>query len=55
MSSKKIENILGFTTKRTVKDAVKDLKIAFENKLLTNTFDNELFFNIKRMNSVKLK
>jgi len=55
VSSKKIENILGFTTKRTVKDAVKDLKIAFENKLLTNTFDNELFFNIKRMNSVKLK
>lgn len=55
VSSKKIENILGFITKRTVKDAVKDLKIAFENKLLTNTFDNELFFNIKRMNSVKLK
>ncbi len=55
VSSKKIADILGFTTKRTVKDAVKDLKTAFEKKLLTNTFDNEFFFNIKRMNSLKLK
>ena len=54
VSSEKIKDILGFETKYTVKDAVKDLKNAFENKILINTFNNELFFNIKRMNSIKL-
>jgi nucleoside-diphosphate-sugar epimerase len=55
VSSEKIKDILGFETKYTVKDAVKDLKNAFEKKLLVNTFDDEFFFNIKRMNSIKLK
>ena len=55
VSSEKIKNILDFETKYTVKNAVSDLKIAFENNILTNTFDDELFFNIKRMNSINLK
>ena len=55
VSSKKIKDILGFETKYTVKDAVVDLKNAFEKKLITNTFDNEFFYNIKRMNSIKLQ
>ena len=55
VSSKKIKDILGFQTKFTVKDAVEDLKIAFEKKILTNTFDSDLFYNIKRMNSIQLK
>tara|TARA_A100001015_G_scaffold316340_1_gene430379 strand:- start:445 stop:1431 length:987 start_codon:yes stop_codon:yes gene_type:complete len=55
VSSKKIENILGFKTKYTVKDAVLDLKNAFEKKFLINTFDNEFFFNIKRMNNINLR
>ena len=55
VSSQKIKDILGFETKHTVKDAVVDLKNAFEKKLLTNTFNDEFFFNIKRMNSIKLQ
>lgn len=55
VSSKKIKDILGFQTKFTVKDAVEDLKKAFEKKILTNTFENDLFYNIKRMNTIKLK
>ena len=55
VSSKKIRDILGFKTKKTVKDAVSDLKNAFEKKLLKNTFDDEMFFNIKRMNNIELK
>ena len=55
VSSEKIRDILGFETKHTVKDAVLDLKNAFEKKLITNTFEDELFFNIKRMNSLKLQ
>ncbi|MDC3167232.1 SDR family oxidoreductase [Candidatus Pelagibacter sp.] len=55
VSSQKIKEVLGFETKYTVKNAVSDLKTAFEKKILINTFENELFFNIKRMNSLELK
>jgi nucleoside-diphosphate-sugar epimerase len=55
VSSQKIKDILGFKTKYTIRDAVSDLKNSFEKKLLLNTFDNEFFFNIKRMNSINLK
>tara|TARA_Y200000002_G_scaffold361762_1_gene348153 strand:+ start:592 stop:1581 length:990 start_codon:yes stop_codon:yes gene_type:complete len=55
VSSEKIKEILGFQTKHTVKDAVLDLKKAFEEKLLVNTFKDEIFFNIKRMNNIRLK
>ena len=55
VSSKKISDVLGFIPKYSIKDAVSDLKKAFENKELVNTFENEFYFNIKRMNSIKLK
>ncbi len=55
VSSQKIKDVLNFETKFTVRDAVKDLKKAFENKILIDTFENEMFFNIKRMNKLKLK
>ena len=54
VSSKKIREILGFSTKRTVKDAVSDLKNAFEKKLIENSLKDEKYFNIKRMQSIKL-
>ena len=54
VSSEKIKDVLGFETKHTVKDAVLDLKDAFKKKFLINTFDDEMYFNIKRMNSIKL-
>ena len=52
--SEKIKEILGFKTKHTVKDAVKDLKNAFEKNLLVNSLQDEKYFNIKRMQSIKL-
>ena len=55
VSSQKIKEVLGFETRYTVKNAVSDLKDAFEKKLLINTFENELFFNIKRMNNLNLQ
>ena len=55
VSSQKIKDVLNFETKYSVKDAVFDLKAAFEKKLLIDTFNNEFFFNIKRMNNIKLK
>ncbi len=55
VSSEKIKEMLGFETKYTIKDAVLDLKNAFEKKDLLNTFNDEFFFNIKRMQSINLK
>ena len=55
ISSKKIEKELGFKTIKTIKDAIKDLKSAFDKKELVNTLSDEKFFNIKRMNNIKLK
>ena len=55
VSSEKIHSVLGFKTKYTVKNAVQDLKNAFETGLLIDTFNNENYFNIKRMQSIKLK
>jgi nucleoside-diphosphate-sugar epimerase len=54
ISSKKIKDKIGFCTKYTIEDAVHDLKYAFENGLLPNSFEDEKYFNIKRMNNIHL-
>ena len=55
ISSEKIKSILKFQTKFTIKDSVTDLKNAFDRKLLYDTLNNDLYFNIKRMNNINLK
>lgn len=55
ISSKKIETILGFKALYTIEDAINDLKKAFDAKKLVNTLENEYYFNIKRMNNIKLQ
>ena len=55
MTSKKIKETLGLETNKTIYDAVKDLKSAFEKGLLPNSLTDEKYFNIKRMQSVNLK
>jgi len=55
ISSKKIYKILGFKTQYTVKDAAKDLKKAFEKKILHKPLSNKKYFNIATMQSLKIK
>jgi len=55
VSSKKIQDVLGFKPLKTVKDAVIDLRNAFQSGLLPNSFKDEKYFNIKRMQSIHLK
>ena len=55
VSSKKIADVLGFKASHTIKDAVSDIKNAFEKGLLPNSLEDEMYFNIKRMQSIKLK
>ena len=55
ISSKKIEKKLGFKSKFTIEDAIRDLKIAFKKNMLPNSLNDEKYFNIKRMQSINLK
>ena len=54
ISSKKIAQKLGFIPNHTIQEAVEDLKHAFETGLLPNSLEDERYFNIKRMQSIKL-
>ena len=54
ISSQKIKDNLGFETKHTIREAIEDLCRAFEKDLLPNSLEDELYFNIKRMQSLNL-
>lgn len=54
ISSEKIFKKLGFKNQFSIRDAIQDLKKAFDKKLLINTLDNEEYFNIKKMKSINL-
>jgi nucleoside-diphosphate-sugar epimerase len=49
VSSDKIQRELGFTAKRTVGDAISDLKDAFAAGKVPNSMTDDKYFNIKRM------
>lgn len=55
ISSQKIKNVLNFSSKYTIRDAVLELKKAFEKNLLPNALQNELYYNTKRMHSLCLE
>jgi nucleoside-diphosphate-sugar epimerase len=54
ISSAKIHKELGFRASHTIRDAVVDLIQAFEAGKLPNSLDDEIYFNIKRMQSIKI-
>jgi len=55
ISSQKIYEKLGFKPKKSIKQAVVDLKDALDRKKLKDPMSNEMYFNIKRMQSIDLK
>ena len=55
ISSKKIAEKLGFVPTHTIRDAVEDLRRALEAGRLPNSLQDERYFNIKRMQSLKLQ
>ena len=55
ISSKKIEEDIGFTPKHTIEQAVLGIKKAFEEGLLPNSLEDKRYFNIKTMLDVELK
>ena len=55
ISSKKIQEELGFVTNYNILNAIEDLKYAFDKNLLSDCLRNENYFNIKKMQSTNLK
>ena len=54
VNSDKIKRKLGFSTKHSIEDAVRDLKDAFDAGKIPRSFEDDRYFNIKRMKSVDL-
>ena len=54
ISSEKIKEELGFEATHTIQQAVEDLCNAFDKGLLPDSMENEMYFNIKRMQNISL-
>ena len=54
ISSARIRDVLGFVPKHSIRDAVVDMKSAFDAGLLPDSLTDERYFNIRRMQSAKL-
>ena len=54
VSSQKIKQDLGFEAKHSIKEAVADLKLAFDNGKIPNSMDDKRYYNIKTMQAIKL-
>ena len=48
INSDKIKNALGFQPKYTIEDAVKELCDSFKKGLIKNSFEDDIFYNIKK-------
>jgi len=55
VSSEKIRRDLGFVAERSVKDAIVDLKTAFLGGKVPNAMSDDRYYNIKRMQALKLR
>ena len=55
ISSQKILADLGFAARHTIRDAVEDLLMAFQQGHLPNSLEDETYFNIRRMQSLNLQ
>jgi len=55
VSSARIQRELGFAAQRSLEDAVRDLQNAFEANLIPNSMTDDRYYNIKRMQRLKLR
>jgi len=55
VSSKKIKAELGFEAKRTIPQAIHDLKAAFDAGKIPDPMNGRRYYNIKTMQDIKLK
>jgi nucleoside-diphosphate-sugar epimerase len=55
VSSERIRRELGFEAKKSLEDAVQDLQNAFRANLIPNSMTDDRYYNIKRMQRIKLR
>ena len=55
VSSEKVARELGFRPKRTIVDAIRDLKKAFADGRVPDSMDGSRYYNIKRMQEIDLR
>ena len=55
INSDKINQVLGFKAKRSLKEAIKGLCKSFNEGLIKNSFDNDFYYNVKRLKNIKAK
>lgn len=55
VSSERIKSDLGFTARRTLEDAVRDLCDAFSKKLIPDSMSDDRYYNIRRMQRLRLQ
>jgi len=49
INSDKVKRILGFSPKHSIEDAIRDLCKAFKKGKLQNSFEDDIYFNVKRL------
>ena len=54
VDSQYIKNDLGFEPRNTVKDAIRDLQVAFSKNMIPNSFGDKKYFNLQTLSSIKL-
>lgn len=55
VNSDKVRRVLGFTPKRSIEDAVRDLTRAFRNNMLPGSFDDDWYYNVRTMKKLGAK
>lgn len=55
VSSARIQRDLGFSAQHSLEDAVRDLQNAFKANLIPNSMTDDRYYNIKRMQRLKLR
>lgn len=54
INSDKIRKELGFSTKYSIEDAVSDLCKAFRERKLPNSFDDDAYYNVRKLKALKV-
>jgi nucleoside-diphosphate-sugar epimerase len=54
ISSEKIKHEIGFVPTHSIKDAIQDLKDAFDRNLIPDSLTDDRYFNVKQMQKIKL-
>jgi nucleoside-diphosphate-sugar epimerase len=55
INSDKILRTLGFKAKRSLEEAVKDLCLSFKKGLIDKSFENDLYYNVRRLKNIQAK